>query len=269
MPDLKEQKIVVMGGAKGIGKALCETLAAGGAELHILDIEDEFPVLGPKVIGHKIDMTDRSAVARFFQDCASNNIAFDAAVIAAAVHGGCPAEKMPDSFIDQVIDVNLSSHMAFVRELIPQMRPSGRIVAISSNCAEVGIPMEAAYAATKAGLERFYEALAIETSDRKLKPIVVQVGNVNTGFNETGNVYSPTSTGFTDDAYRKVISKIDSSNGMPPAVVARDISRLLTMAKPPFRELIGMNAKKTYWARRLLGTEMSLKLVSGVFGLKP
>lgn len=271
LKPLEDQRVLVLGGASGIGRALCERLIAAESDLHILDRDAAklgwADATGDRVSTRLVDMSDRAAVRALCEGYRSEDTHFDAVVVAAAIHGGAPAAAMEDAFIDRLLDVNLGSHMSFVREILPSVVDGGRIIGISSNCAEVGIPMESAYAATKAGLERYYEALAIEIADRGIRPLVVQVGNVNTGFNETGNDYVAQGDSYTDTAYRTVIEKIDSANGIPPAAVADALIGLLRARRPAFRSLVGMNAKKTYWARRLLGTEFSLRLVTKVFGL--
>ncbi|NBB81887.1 MAG: SDR family NAD(P)-dependent oxidoreductase [Alphaproteobacteria bacterium] len=264
-PDLSDSRILVLGGARGIGKALCDRLRAAGADLEVLDREAG---PGEAEAVRILDMTDRAAVRAFCDEAAAAGRRFDAVVITAAIHGGCPAAAMSDAFIARLLHVNLGAHMGFVRDVLPLVTDGGRIVGISSNCAEIGIPMESAYAATKAGLERFYEALALETADRRLRPLVVQVGNVNTGFNETGNDYQPSGEDFTDTAYRQVIARIDSRHGLPPDRVAAALVDLLARRNPPFRTLVGMNARKTFWARRLAGTGIALKLLARTFGLQ-
>jgi NAD(P)-dependent dehydrogenase (short-subunit alcohol dehydrogenase family) len=272
MPDLLHGRVLILGGGHGIGRALAEALFAVGAEVHVLDRDKDrlngVAEAGARIHAHQIDMTDRAAVRAYCDAEAAAGGRFNAVVIAAAIHGGCPAAAMSDEFIATLLDVNLGAHMGFVRDILPLMADEALLVGISSNCAEIGIPMESVYAATKAGLERYYEALVIELADRRIRPMVVQVGNVNTGFNETGNAYAPAGDGFTDRAYRTVIGKIDSRNGLPPEKVALAIRRQMLKPRPPFRVIVGTNALKTYWARRLAGTEMSLKMLSKVFGLK-
>lgn len=270
MPDLSTRHVLVLGGGRGIGRALCETLLEGSARVAVLDRDADALGWAEGRAGATtavLDMTDRAAVKAHFAQALRAGTVYDTAVIAAAIHGGCPAAAMQDAFIDRLLDVNLGAHMAFVRELLPVLCDGGRVIGISSNAAQIGIPMESAYAATKAGLERYYEALALELADRRVRPVIVQVGNVNTGFNETGNDYAPAAGGYTDATWAKVMEKIDSRHGMPPEEVARAIARLITAERPPLRALVGANAKKTYWATRLLGTGLALKLVGKLFGL--
>ena len=145
-------------------------------------------------------MINRPAMAAARATFAEDGTRFDAVVIAAAIHGGCPAVAMSDAFVVRLLDVNLGAHTGFVRDILPCLKDGVRLIAICSNCAEVGTPMESAYAATKAGQKRYYEALVLELADRRIRPMVVQIGNVNTGFNETGNAYTPAGDSFADTA---------------------------------------------------------------------
>ena len=140
----------------------------------------------------------------------------DAVILSAAVHATYPAELMPDALIERVLDVNLAAHIKFLRDVLPLVKDGGRIVGLSSNCADIGIPMESLYAASKAGLERFYEALAVEIAYRRIRPIVIHPGNVNTGFNETGNDYRPTGNPFIDDGYRRVSRRSTAATASIP-----------------------------------------------------
>ncbi len=126
--------------------------------------------------------------------------------------------------------------------------------------------MESMYSATKAGLEAFYESMATEISYRKIKPIVIHPVNINTGFNETGNDYSPTGNRFVDDGYKRVVSGIDSSKGMKPEAVSEVILKAIESSSPRFSYIVGMNALKAHWAKRLLGRDLALKLMAKFFG---
>ena len=125
--------------------------------------------------------------------------------------------------------------------------------------------MSSIYSASKAGLEGFYESMSTELAYRKIKAILIHPGNVNTGFNETGNEYCPTGNLFIDTGYQKVVSGIDSSKGMHPNDVAKIIVRARQTRSPKFCYVVGINALKAYWAKRLLGRELALKLMAKYF----
>ena len=190
----------------------------------------------------------------------------DSIVISAAVHSAHPVEFLTDDKVDQVININLTAHIKLVRDVLPVIKNGGRVIGVSSIAAGLGVPMSSMYSASKAGLEGFYESMSAEISYRSIKTILIHPGNVNTGFNETGNEYRPTGNSFVDAGYQRVVSAIDSSNGIDPGDVAKVIVSAIQTQSPKFCYVVGMNAIKAHWAKRLLGRELALKLMAKYFG---
>jgi NAD(P)-dependent dehydrogenase (short-subunit alcohol dehydrogenase family) len=273
MPNQSGENILVVGGAKGIGRETCRMLLATRCRLIVFDndataLATLTPELNSEHATFTVDMTDRVAVSKALQWLNEHVGKLNAVVICAAVHGTYPAEFMPDDLIEKFFDVNLIAHIKLVRDLLPLVKDGGKIIGVSSNCADIGIPMESVYAASKAGLERFYEGLSIEISYRKIRPIVIHPGNVNTGFNETGNAYTSRGNDFVDAGYQRIVEAIDSRHGIAPQVVAHTIVRALSAARPRFRYMVGLNAVKAHWAKRLLGTRLALRLMAKLFGFR-
>lgn len=273
MSDVRKRRVLVVGGAKGIGREISLQLAVKGTRVTAVDRDrDALDALArecPSIDARTLDITDRAAIGVFLSGCEARGERWNGLVMSAAVHGACPIANMSDAFIDRVIAVNLGSHVKLLRDLLPHLEDGARIIGISSNSAEIGIPMEALYAGSKAAMERIYEALAIEMAHRHIRPLVVQTGNVDTGFNESNHAYVPDEDGYVADAWRAVTEKIDSRNGIPPRRVADAVIRLLDSRRPSFRTLVGQNAYKTHWACRLLGTTLSLRIVARILGIRP
>lgn len=259
-----------MGGANGIGRLATRRLVAGGNRVVVAD--RDVAALAALASAHgdvvtvAMDMVVRQSVADALRTVADTVGALDAVVISAGVHHTYPIEFVPDQLIDRVLDVNLTSHIKLVRDVLPLIRDGGRIVGLSSVSAGIGIPMEGVYAASKAGLERIYEALSIEASYRRIRPVLIQPGNVNTGFNETGNDYTPRGVPYLDDGYARVLNATDSALGIDPEEVVNAIVKAIRVARPPVRYIVGTNAAKAHWANRLLGVDMALKVMAKLFG---
>lgn len=260
-------KNILIVGAGGIGKATFDILREKPFRLIIADHQPERLSDFPGMTTIALDICDpvsrQEAIRRIKQDVGS----LDAVIITAAKHSTYPIEHLPDRVIDAVLDVNLVSHIKLVRDLLPIIADGGRIIGISSIAAGIGVPMSSLYSASKAGMELFYESLAAETSYRKIKSILIHPGNVNTGFNETGNDYHPQNQGFIDTSYKKVLSRINSRYGIPAAHVARVIVTALTTPKPKLCYIVGLNALKAFWCKRLLGRDLTLSIMKKFFGL--
>lgn len=267
--------ILVAGGASGIGNATVIALLTQNYRVICTDINnDKLEAIKTKhkdrienqLFVHHLDITDQNSVSQCLSWVKKEFESLDSIVISAAVHSAHPVEFLTDDKVDQVININLTAHIKLVRDVLPVIKNGGRIIGVSSIAAGLGVPMSSMYSASKAGLEGFYESMSAEVSYRNIKTILIHPGNVNTGFNETGNEYSPTGNSFVDAGYQRVVSAIDSSKGMDSGDVARVIVDAIQAESPKFCYVVGMNALKAHWAKRLLGRELALKLMAKYFG---
>ncbi|MBT5551172.1 MAG: SDR family NAD(P)-dependent oxidoreductase [Nitrospina sp.] len=267
--------ILVIGGACGIGKATATVLLSQNYRVICADInyekleeiktnyKDPFE---NQLFTYHLDITDQSSVSQCLSWIKSEFTSLDGIVISAAAHSAYPVEFLTNEIIDQVININLTAHIKLIRDALPIIKDGGSVIGISSIAAGLGVPMSSMYSASKAGLEGFYESMSAEVSYRNIKTILIHPGNVNTGFNETGNEYRPTGNSFVDAGYQRVVSGIDSSKGMDPNDVAKVIVSAIQTRSPKFCYVVGMNALKAHWAKRLLGRELALKLMAKYFG---
>ncbi len=266
MTSSSKKQILVVGGAHGIGRMSVDRLIALGHHLLVVDRDQQELAKcraewGAGVETRGMDLTDREAVRGALHWVKERAGVVDAAVMTAAVHNTHPVEYLPDDLIDQVLEVNLVAQIKFLRDVIPLVRAGGRIIVVSSVSAGVGIPMESLYSASKAGLELFCECMSLELSYKDIRCVIIQPGNVNTGFNETGNSYRPVGNPFIDGLYRKILERTHSRYGIPPERVARAIVDSITRRNPKLCVLVGGNAIKAHWAKRLLGRDIALMIV--------
>ncbi len=265
------RSLMIVGAASGIGRALTPILLSRGLEVLAVDrngaLLETIPNDGEGLLETiRLDMTDRSSVSGLACAMAEKGRSLNGLVITAGVHSTHPVQHLSDELVDRVLDVNLASHIKLVRDFLPLVNDGGSIIGVSSIAACVGVPMSSMYSASKRGLEGFYESLAIEMKHRRIRVSVIHPGNVNTGFNETGNTYLATGDSYTDTRYARVVEKIDSRHGIPPEQVARVISRVLSKDRPRFCYVVGGNARKANWALKLLGRDMAIRLMGKFFG---
>jgi len=159
-------RALVTGAARGIGAAIVERLRADGFEVSGAD-RDEGCELRFDVAAD--ELPDLSG----FDVCVSN---------AAITDTIAPAHRMTSEQWSRDLDVNLSGAFRVVAACLPGMRDRGygRIVFISSGAAVEGLPGQAAYAASKAGLLGLMRTVAAENVRRGITANAVLPGMVAT-----------------------------------------------------------------------------------------
>jgi NAD(P)-dependent dehydrogenase (short-subunit alcohol dehydrogenase family) len=170
MAGLQDRTIVVTGGARGIGLAICEAARAGGARVAVVDIDGSAAAgtatrLGPRCRGYALDVCDAAGFAELLEsvehDLGPVDVLINNAGIAeASARIGEQSRKM----IDRTIDVNLRGTINGTLCALARMerRGSGQIVNIASQAGRLGVPALAAYTASKFGVVGFTDAVRFE-----------------------------------------------------------------------------------------------------------
>ena len=142
------------------------------------------------------------------------------------------------------------------RQVLPIMRKqkSGMIINISSVAGLISIPFQSMYSASKYAVEAMSEALRLEVKSFGIKVVLVEPGDINTGFTDSRQF----SISAKDSAYKEKFTKSvntmikDEVNGPGPEVVAKVITRVIEMNNPPIRKVVGFQYKTFVLLKRLL-----------------
>jgi 3-oxoacyl-[acyl-carrier protein] reductase len=184
--------VVVTGGSKGIGKAICLKFASEGARVLFVHYDaDEQAAnetlsllsnMGVEAQAHKLDVSSFEATDGFFAEVVKEYQRVDVLVNnAGIIHDGF-LMRMSANQWNQVLAVNLSGVFNCTRAVIRSMikERSGRIINISSVVGQIGNIGQANYAASKAGILGFTKSVARELAGRGITVNAVAPGFVNT-----------------------------------------------------------------------------------------
>jgi NAD(P)-dependent dehydrogenase (short-subunit alcohol dehydrogenase family) len=185
-PSLKDKRVVVTGGASGIGAAIVEAFAKQGAEVLFLDIlENEGRALAAELKGagrapafHKVDLRDLDAVETFFKKAG----AIDVLVNNAGNDDRHKLEDVTPAYWEDRVAVNLRHMLFCAKAVAPGMkkRGGGAIVNFGSISWHLGLPGLVLYETAKAGIEGMTRALARELGKDAIRVTAVVPGNVRT-----------------------------------------------------------------------------------------
>jgi len=155
----------VTGGARGIGRAITETLRDQGARVAVGDLRA--PELDG-VLGLKLDVTSEASVDAAFLRIERELGPVELLVLNAGVYIVEPFEETSLASWQKTIDVNLTGAFLCVRRAVPNMRKAGfgRIVSIGSSAGKTGGKRHAAaYGASKAGIMVMTKSIASEYAE--------------------------------------------------------------------------------------------------------
>lgn len=182
---LEGKVALVTGAARGIGEATARALAREGAKVIVMDRPSERSAaaavandIGGTALG--CDITDDAAADTILAHVQDNYPGLDIVVHNAGVTRDKTLANMTEDQWNMVLSVNLDGLIRTNEALLPHLRESGRIIAMSSIGGIGGNVGQTNYAATKAGVIGYVEGLAPALYDRKITVNAVAPGFIET-----------------------------------------------------------------------------------------
>lgn len=188
--------IIVTGGSRGIGAAICKRLAADGYAILVNystspepaeNVVTEIAAAGGKALAHKADIADEASVATMFETAESELGPLVGLVNNAGILGDQKRMDEHDTAsLANVMNVNVIGPMLCASQAIKRLSTKhggkgGAIVNVGSIAATTGgIPGMAAYATSKGAIASFTTALAKEVAREGIRVNAVAPGMIVT-----------------------------------------------------------------------------------------
>lgn len=170
---------IITGGSGGIGSACSRTLVGRGYDV-VLTARREAPLRArAEELGARYLVAD-AADPEAFATALSTLDRVDLVVHAAGVLDGTYARKQTFEQWRTTMSANLDSCFVVTHAALPLMVPGSRFVFISSSAAHEPMPGRTAYSASKAGMNAFARALALEVDRDGINVHLVTPGPVET-----------------------------------------------------------------------------------------
>lgn len=245
--DFTGKVIWITGASSGIGAALARDWAQRGAHL-ILSGRDETRLAAVaddcgKTLILPFDVRDDAALADATAKAIGWKGGVDIAVANAGVSQRSRALKTHIQVYRDIIDIDLTSQIAFSQGLIGHMaeRGSGNLLFISSIAGKVGVPMRTAYSAVKFGLAGYADALRAELSINGVSVHTIYPGSVATDVARNALLADGEKRGKSDKAIDEGIPAADAAKVMIDGVAAGEREIIVAQG---FEEAMG-EARRT------------------------
>lgn len=208
MKTLEGKLAIVAGGARDIGRATSEKLAACGAKVVVNYFNDAdagaatikaIEAAGGTAIAVRGDMTSQSDVEKVVAE--ARNAFGDSIDVLVNVVGGLVQRKalaeMDVEFLEYVMRLNVTSTFLTTQAVVPHMSAGSSIVNFASQAGrDGGGPGAAAYASAKGAVLTFTRAMAKELGPSGIRVNSLCPGMISTTFHDT----------FTKDEVRKNVA---------------------------------------------------------------
>lgn len=192
MKPLDSQCVLVTGGARGLGAAICRDLARAGARVWVADINLEgarevaaaIETDGARATALRLDITEPDEVQAALRGIAETCGRLDVLVNNAGVDFTLPIDALSLEQWDTVMNVNLRAPFVLSKHAAAIMKAQGRghIVNVASTAAKRAWPNASAYHASKWGLLGLSHALHAELRPQGIKVTAVIAGGMRTPF---------------------------------------------------------------------------------------
>jgi 3-oxoacyl-[acyl-carrier protein] reductase len=208
---MNRDRVLVTGGASGIGRATAERCRADGYEAVVIDREGD---------GIRADLGDPAATARALEEALRGGPITRLVNNVGVVRPG-PVEEQSLADLEAVVSLNLRCALQCLQALLPGMKAAGfgRVVNVSSRAA-LGKELRTVYAATKAGLNGMAKVWALELGRHGVTANAVGPGPIRTELFDRANPADSPRT-------RTIVEAIPVRRVGEPEDVAQAVSFLL------------------------------------------
>ncbi|MGH3096221.1 MAG: SDR family NAD(P)-dependent oxidoreductase [Streptosporangiales bacterium] len=268
MRSVPHRTVLVTGASSGIGQATARRFAAEGFDVFGTSRRVRPDENGVRMV--QLDLRSEDSV----RDCVSKVLAragrIDVLVNNAAVAYQGFAEETPPAHARAVFDTNFFGTVRLINTVLPGMRARrcGRIINVGSLAACVGEPGDGIYAASKAALARYTEALRHEVWHCGVGVSLVEPGAFVTNITQAAAT-APATIGDYDGPREQARRTIHDSlrKGEDPRKAAAVIVKVASARSPRLRYAAGREARWVPAVKAFLPQSLFDTLLRRGFGL--
>lgn len=195
MKNLKNKRVLVTGGARGIGLAVASCFAKEGAAVFLADINGEMAQESARKLknkyeivccGYQADVSSCESIKELFDSISREWGGLDILINNAGVQIRQPSAEFEEINWDRLMQINLKGAFYCAQAAANIMKQGGAIVSISSGTSVMTTPGRAPYVISKAGINAMTAVLAAEWAKDNIRLNAVAPGWIMTDMVKDG-----------------------------------------------------------------------------------
>jgi len=246
------ERVWITGGGSGIGRELALAYAHRGANVWISgrrlevlqSVEQEAESLSGKVVPLELDVTNSQECQAVWQRLLEESGGLERVILNAGDHKEMPVAEFSQQTIEHLMNVNFYGVTRLVELALPWLsKEGGQLAVVASLAGYRGLPLAAAYGASKGALINMTEAMRAELQGSRVDIRLINPGFVRTPLTDRNRFEMPGLIN-ADEAARRIVKGLDGSSfeiRFPTAFAAT--LRLLSML--PYRLYFALIRKLT------------------------
>ena len=279
MKTIKGKTVLITGASSGIGKACAKAFVSKGAKVYGTTrniqkhIDSSVSVNNSGIFEMiQLDVVSYDSIKNAVEYVVDKEGRIDILINNAGFSLSGAIEDVSDEEAFKQFETNFFGAMKMIKETLPIMRKQkeGLIINMSSVAGFISIPFQSMYSASKYALEALIESLRIEVKPFGISTVLIEPGNINTGFTAS-RVFSNNSSKDFSPYKKRFINSIESmvleeKNAPGPQKVAETVVRVSEMKNPPLRIQIGFQYKFVNLLKRILPERIREFFVTKLYG---
>lgn len=239
------RSVLITGAYGGMGRATAQRLRAQGYRVFALDCRTEAHTDG--IVPVQADLCDEQSVCAAYEAVRAQTDSLCAIVHFAGIYCLDSLLEMDCAAYDRIFDINVRGAFLVNRTFFPLLEKGSRILLTTSELAPLDpLPFTGIYAVTKAALDKYAYALRMELQLLDISVSVLRAGAVQTDmlgastnalarFCEKTQLYPCNAKRFS-----QIVERVEA-RCVPPARLAKKVTRILKKKRPAFAYAINRN----------------------------
>jgi len=246
--------VVVSGASSGIGYSIATLLHENGYQ--VIGVSRTYPKQPYAFDYHLLDITKETEVKAFAEKFSEEYGHLHALINCAGMGISGAVEYTTLDSVRKIFEVNVMGTFALTKAMIPHLRnqKNSKIINISSVAGELSIPFQTFYSMTKAAINAFTSALALELRPFGISVAAILPGDTATLFTQNREKAEEVENSVYQDRIIRSVERMeqDEQKGKSPLTVAKVCLRMLRKDRMPLMVTVGFQYKLFVFLNRIL-----------------